>query len=112
MHLLPTCPVSSVLSDACSLVCVCLQYLPSALRTSGKRQLDCLGIATAVLAMCHRIAAQWPQLHADLAASTMVVSDDHCWLALPAPTTADDGGGGSSSNQQQELVYVEVTDPG
>jgi len=91
-------------------MCICSQYLPSALRTSGKRQLDCLGIATAVLAMCHHIAAQWPLLYADLAASTMVVSDDHCWLALPAPTAAD--GGGSSSNQQQELMYVEVTDPG
>lgn len=75
----------------------CLQYLPSALRNSGKRQLDCLGIATAVLALCQQISQQHSQ-HADLASSTMMVSDDHCWLRLAG---AADG----------NWVQVEVTDP-
>jgi hypothetical protein len=94
-----------------------VQYLPSALRGTGKRQLDCLGIATAVLALCHHIAAQHPQQHGHLAAAQMVVSDDHCWLALPA---ADQSIPGTSVNTnidqgapaQQQMVYVEVTDPG
>jgi hypothetical protein len=87
----------------------CVQYLPSALRDSGKRQLDCLGIATAVLALCHHIAQQ-PQ-HALLAAAAMVVSDDHCWLSVPAAAmTAADAS--CHQEQQQQLVYVEVTDPG
>jgi hypothetical protein len=34
------------------------QFLPSALRSSGKRQLDCLGIATAVLAVCQELGQQ------------------------------------------------------
>lgn len=87
----------------------CVQYLPSALRDSGKRQLDCLGIATAVLALCHHIAAKQQQ-HAHLAAAAMVVSDDHCWLSVPAEVlTAADA---SCDQEQQQLVYVEVTDPG
>lgn len=69
-----------------------LQYLPSALRDSGKRELDCLGIATCVLALAHEISSQQPE-HADLASAVMVVSDDHCWLRV----------------QQQH--DVEVTDP-
>jgi hypothetical protein len=94
-----------------------MQYLPSALRESGKRQLDCLGIATAVLAMCHQVAAQQPEQHSQLAAAVMVVSDDHCWLALPAAGQAAAAGAtvdGSSGGQyqQQEMVHIEVTDPG
>lgn len=90
-----------------------LQYLPSALRDTGKRQLDCLGIATTVLGMCHQIAAQWPAQHWDLADTVMCVSDDHCWLGVPATqqpqvATADT----SHREQQQQLVFVEVTDPG
>lgn len=93
---------------------VCMQYLPSALRESGKRQLDCLGIATAVLAMCHQVAAQQPEQHSQLAAVVMVVSDDHCWLALPAAgqAAAAAGDDSSSDQQQQEVVHIEVTDPG
>lgn len=93
----------------------CVQYLPSALRDSGKRQLDCLGIATAVLALCHHIAAQHPQQHGHLAAAQMVVSDDHCWLALPAadqPLTAGDTSTDQVAPAQQQMVYIEVTDPG
>lgn len=81
--------------------CRCaLQYLPSALKDSGKRQLDCLGIATAVLAMCHHIALQSPAQHADLANTAMVVSDDHCLMVV-----GPDAGG-------PDAVFVEVTDPG
>lgn len=84
------------------LCCVCnlfvLQYLPSALKDGSKRQLDCLGIATAVLALCQQISQQYPQQHADLAASSMVVSDDHCWLSLPSA----DG---------NAVLQIEVTDP-
>jgi hypothetical protein len=103
------------------LLLLSLQYLPSALKDSGKRQLDCLGIATAVLGMCHHIAAQQPEQHADLAACIMVVSDDHCWLALPAQgsenTAAEPASAGTvpTTQQQQQqklMVYVEVTDPG
>eukprot|EP00878_Enallax_costatus_P028988 GHUV01031362.1.p1 GENE.GHUV01031362.1~~GHUV01031362.1.p1 ORF type:complete len:267 (+),score=98.31 GHUV01031362.1:122-922(+) len=73
------------------------QYLPSALRDTGKRQLDCLGIATAVLALCQQIS-QHHQQHADLASSSMMVSDDHCWLSVSGAP------GGPE-------VQVEVTDP-
>lgn len=94
-----------------------MQYLPSALRESGKRQLDCLGIATAVLAVCHQVAAQQPEQHSQLAAVVMVVSDDHCWLALPAAgqaaaAAAGDGSSSGDQQQQQEVVHIEVTDPG
>lgn len=75
-----------------------VQYLTSALRDGGKRQLDCLGIATAVLALCHQISQQQPTQHAELAGSRMMVSDDHCWLSLPA----DEGG---------TDLQIEVTDP-
>jgi hypothetical protein len=95
-----------------------LQYLPSALRDSGKRQLDCLGVATCVLAVSHQIAQQHPLQHQDLAAAVMVVSDDHCWLALPArrpagaaAAAAEAGSSQQEQQEQQELVYVEVTDP-
>jgi multidrug resistance efflux pump len=106
-----------------------LQYLPSALKDTGKRQLDCLGIATAVLAACHMAAAQWPDAHRELAHARMMMSDDHCWIALPqqhaaapaaaaagaaaaaAAAAAADAGHGSAAGQQQQLVHVEVTDP-
>eukprot|EP00878_Enallax_costatus_P038404 GHUV01043627.1.p1 GENE.GHUV01043627.1~~GHUV01043627.1.p1 ORF type:complete len:543 (+),score=232.84 GHUV01043627.1:96-1724(+) len=78
-------------------LCSALQYLPSALRDTGKRQLDCLGIATAVLALCQQIS-QHHQQHADLASSSMMVSDDHCWLSVSGAP------GGPE-------VQVEVTDP-
>lgn len=57
------------------------QFLPSALRESGKRQLDCLGIATAVLAVCQQLGGPGgpePQL----AGAHLMVSDDHVWLAV------------------------------
>jgi hypothetical protein len=87
------------------------QYLPSALRDSGKRQLDCLGVATAVLAMCHLAAAKVPELHAELQYARMLVSDDHCWLALPANTQGSSSGAGDGGVAQPQLVHVEVTDP-
>ncbi len=71
------------------------QYLTCALRESGKRQLDCLGMATAVLALCHDIAAQDAQ-HAQLSGARLMLSDDHCWIAV----AAEDG----------EDRHVEVTD--
>ncbi|WIA30131.1 hypothetical protein OEZ86_000224 [Tetradesmus obliquus] len=92
------------------------QYLPSALRDQGKRQLDCLGIATAVLGMCHSIAAQHSTQHADLAAARMMVSDDHCWLALPQQQQQQQQAGhvaasSSGAEDVQQLIHVEVTDP-
>lgn len=92
------------------------QYLPSALRDQGKRQLDCLGIATAVLGMCHSIAAQHGTQHADLAAARMMVSDDHCWLALPQHQQQQQQAGpvaasSSGAEDVQQLIHVEVTDP-
>ncbi|KIZ07908.1 hypothetical protein MNEG_0025 [Monoraphidium neglectum] len=59
------------------------QFLVSALRPSGARRLDCLGLAAAALALCRALAAAEPGRHADLAAAEMLVSDDHCWLRIP-----------------------------
>jgi hypothetical protein len=87
------------------------QYLPSALREQGKRQLDCLGIATAVLGMCHAIAAQHSAQHADLAAARMMVSDDHCWLVLPQQQAGSGAASSGGREDAQQLIHVEVTDP-
>ncbi|KAL3136760.1 Menin [Trebouxia sp. C0009 RCD-2024] len=45
---------------------------------SSKRQLDCGGVVTTVLAICQRLAQEYG--HADLAACRFQVSEDHCWL--------------------------------
>ncbi|KAF8069557.1 hypothetical protein HT031_001674 [Scenedesmus sp. PABB004] len=95
------------------------QFLPSALRTGGKRQLDCLGIATAVFCIARGAAALHGDVHADLAGCGLALSDDHAWLTLPPAGAPCGGRGGAPSNepgqQQQEqgeaLVHVEVTDP-
>jgi hypothetical protein len=59
------------------------QFLISALRPSGARRLDCLGIATTALALCRAAAAADPGSHGGLAGAALMVSDDHCWLKLP-----------------------------
>lgn len=105
MHTQFVCPSCKLLSQSCLLVLLLLQYLPSALRSSGKRQLDCLGIATAVLAMCHAIANLEPPQHADLAHCQMTVSDDHCWISLPRQTDLTGAAG------DEPRLHVEVTDP-
>jgi hypothetical protein len=109
------------------------QFLPSALRDTGKRQLDCVGIGTAVLAMCHAVAAAAPQQHGELSAAMLVVSDDHCWIGLPvnlsqhsnstvaqaaatvAPLCKQQQQQQEHHQQQQQqqrvLVHVEVTEP-
>eukprot|EP00775_Hariotina_reticulata_P006427 gene6427-6658_t len=83
-----------------------IRFLTSALRLSGKRQLDCLGIATAVLAMCHAIAELESAIHGDLAHCQMMVSDDHCWITLPLK--ADCAAAAADDDQR---LHVEVTDP-
>jgi hypothetical protein len=70
-----------------------------------------------VLALCHHIAAQHPQQHGYLATAQMVVSDDHCWLALPAADQPATRTAGETSTDpvapaQQQMVHIEVTDPG
>lgn len=45
---------------------------------SSKRQLDCGGVVTTVLAACQLLALQHG--HTDLAACRFQVSEDHCWL--------------------------------
>jgi hypothetical protein len=72
------------------------QFLTSALRQSGARRLDCLGIAAGALALCRAAAAAEPGAHADLAGARLVVSDDHCWLRLP-------GGGVGGSDLDFEV---------
>ncbi|KAL0027912.1 hypothetical protein WJX79_002394 [Trebouxia sp. C0005] len=52
---------------------------------SSKRQLDCGGVVTTVLAACQLLALQYG--HTDLAACKFQVSEDHCWL------NCDPGGG-------------------
>jgi hypothetical protein len=66
-----------------------LQFVTSALQ-DGKKQLDCLGIATTVLALTQhlgqQLAAAGDTATGDvLAGVRMVVSDDHCWLVLQQP---------------------------
>lgn len=73
------------------------QYLTCALRDSGKRQLDCLGIATAVLAICQQLSAE----DSDLSGCHMMVSDDHCWIVVEPAAAA------AASNKD---IRVEVTD--
>ncbi|KAF6265242.1 hypothetical protein COO60DRAFT_1036222 [Scenedesmus sp. NREL 46B-D3] len=65
--------------------------------------------------MCHAIAAQHSVQHADLAAASMMVSDDHCWLSLPQQQQQQQAGhaatSSTGSDDVQQLVNVEVTDP-
>jgi len=55
--------------------------LASAGQKGGKRQLDCAGVVTTVLAIAHRLASL-SECHADLATVYIQVSEDHCWLTL------------------------------
>ncbi len=80
------------------------QFLTSALRPSGARRLDCLGIATAALALCRALAAadagaQHGQ-HDDLRGAEVRVSDDHCWLSVP-------GGGAGGGPLHYEVGWFQ-----
>jgi hypothetical protein len=88
-----------------------VQYVTTALREQGARTLDCLGIATVVLALCQQLGQEQQQGGAvgnssgsaagapSLSDSHLMVSDDHCWVTL-AP-------GGNLEDKQ--VVHVEVT---
>jgi hypothetical protein len=91
------------------------QFLTSALRPAGARRLDCVGIATAALALCRAAAAADPERLGALARAELLLSDDHSWLRVPyAPAAGGSGGGGKGAKAAAQDIggwlHFEATD--
>ncbi|KAK9845929.1 hypothetical protein WJX81_006194 [Elliptochloris bilobata] len=59
---------------------VFVQILRAGKASKARRQLDCAGVVTTVLAACQRLARV--PAHEDLLGVRFQVSEDHCWLSL------------------------------
>ncbi|KAK9809438.1 hypothetical protein WJX73_007335 [Symbiochloris irregularis] len=57
-----------------------LQAHAQPVKAKGKRQLDCAGVVSTVLAICQVLATQHD--HEQLANLRFQVSEDHCWLSM------------------------------